>query len=42
MIDAMAQAKVEDHIADATRGGAKIAIGGKRHALGGNFFEPTF
>ncbi len=41
MIDEDAVRKVEDHIADATRAGAKIAAGGKRHALGGTFFEPT-
>jgi succinate-semialdehyde dehydrogenase / glutarate-semialdehyde dehydrogenase len=41
MIDENAVKKVEEHLADATRGGAKIAIGGKRHALGGSFFEPT-
>ena len=33
--------KVEKHIADAVKGGAKIVAGGKRHALGGTFFEPT-
>jgi succinate-semialdehyde dehydrogenase/glutarate-semialdehyde dehydrogenase len=33
--------KVEEHVADATSKGAKIVMGGKRHALGGNFFEPT-
>mgnify|MGYP003624288768 FL=1 len=33
--------KVEEHLADATSKGAKIAVGGKRHALGGTFFEPT-
>jgi succinate-semialdehyde dehydrogenase / glutarate-semialdehyde dehydrogenase len=33
--------KVEEHVADATSRGAKIAIGGKRHALGGTFYEPT-
>ncbi|EEW25195.1 NAD-dependent succinate-semialdehyde dehydrogenase [Rhodobacter ferrooxidans] len=33
--------KMEEHIADATAKGAKIAMGGKRHALGGSFFEPT-
>jgi succinate-semialdehyde dehydrogenase/glutarate-semialdehyde dehydrogenase len=33
--------KVESHIADAVQKGAKIVIGGKRHALGGSFFEPT-
>ncbi|MBZ0128660.1 MAG: NAD-dependent succinate-semialdehyde dehydrogenase [Rhodobacteraceae bacterium] len=36
-----AVAKVEEHIADALAKGAKIAAGGKRHALGGTFFEPT-
>ena len=36
-----AVAKVEEHIADAVGKGAKIAAGGKRHALGGSFFEPT-
>jgi succinate-semialdehyde dehydrogenase/glutarate-semialdehyde dehydrogenase len=34
-------AKAEEHIADAIAKGAKVAAGGKRHALGGNFFEPT-
>lgn len=33
--------KVEAHIADATAKGAAIALGGKRHRLGGTFFEPT-
>ncbi len=33
--------KVEEHIADALAKGAKIEMGGKRHALGGTFFEPT-
>jgi succinate-semialdehyde dehydrogenase / glutarate-semialdehyde dehydrogenase len=41
LIDAKAVAKVEDHIADALAKGAKITLGGKRHALGGWFFEPT-
>ena len=41
LINADAVAKVEEHIADATAHGARIALGGKRHALGGNFFEPT-
>ncbi len=41
LIDAGAVAKVEEHIADALAGGARIALGGKRHALGGCFFEPT-
>jgi succinate-semialdehyde dehydrogenase/glutarate-semialdehyde dehydrogenase len=33
--------KVERHIADAIDKGARTMIGGKRHALGGTFFEPT-
>ena len=33
--------KVESHVNDAIEKGACIATGGKRHALGGNFFEPT-
>tara|TARA_R110002020_G_scaffold136630_20_gene304836 strand:+ start:3904 stop:5379 length:1476 start_codon:yes stop_codon:yes gene_type:complete len=33
--------KVMDHIADATDKGAKVITGGKRHSLGGTFFEPT-
>ncbi len=41
LIDAKALAKVEEHIADALRNGASVALGGKRHALGGTFFEPT-
>jgi succinate-semialdehyde dehydrogenase/glutarate-semialdehyde dehydrogenase len=41
LIDANAVAKVEEHINDALGKGAKVVTGGKRHALGGNFFEPT-
>ncbi|HQT65241.1 MAG: succinate-semialdehyde dehydrogenase (NADP(+)) [Acidocella sp. 20-57-95] len=41
MINAESVAKVEEHIADALQRGAHIVTGGKRHALGGNFFEPT-
>jgi len=41
LIDAAALKKVEEHIADATTKGAKIVSGGRRHALGGTFFEPT-
>ena len=33
--------KVESHIADATSKGREVLVGGKRHALGGRFFEPT-
>jgi len=41
LIDAAALTKVEQHIADAVGKGARIALGGRRHALGGTFFEPT-
>jgi succinate-semialdehyde dehydrogenase/glutarate-semialdehyde dehydrogenase len=41
LINADALAKVEEHVADATAHGAKVAVGGKRHALGGTFYEPT-
>lgn len=41
LINAAAVDKVEEHIADAVRHGARIIAGGKRHKLGGNFFEPT-
>jgi succinate-semialdehyde dehydrogenase/glutarate-semialdehyde dehydrogenase len=41
LIDRKALEKVEEHVADAVSKGARVAIGGKRHALGGTFFEPT-
>ena len=41
LIDMKAVAKVEEHIADALAKGARVVTGGKRHALGGSFFEPT-
>jgi len=41
LINADAVEKIEEHISDALAGGAHIVTGGKRHALGGNFFEPT-
>ncbi|NNU68686.1 NAD-dependent succinate-semialdehyde dehydrogenase (plasmid) [Rhizobium indicum] len=41
LIDDNAVAKVESHIRDAVAKGAGIVLGGKRHALGGHFFEPT-
>lgn len=41
LIDGRALAKVESHIGDALAKGARVACGGRRHALGGNFFEPT-
>ncbi|HFP7025395.1 TPA: NAD-dependent succinate-semialdehyde dehydrogenase [Acinetobacter baumannii] len=33
--------KIQEHIADAVEKGAKVVVGGKRHALGQTFFEPT-
>ncbi|MEO8040154.1 MAG: NADP-dependent succinate-semialdehyde dehydrogenase [Betaproteobacteria bacterium] len=41
LIDENAVAKVEEHVADALAKGAKVVVGGKRHALGGLFYEPT-
>ena len=41
LINADALAKVEQHVADATSRGASVLIGGQRHALGGNFYQPT-
>ncbi|MBS0580215.1 MAG: succinate-semialdehyde dehydrogenase [Proteobacteria bacterium] len=41
LIDDKALAKVEEHLADALAKGARVVQGGKRHALGGTFFEPT-
>ncbi len=41
LINEDAVRKVEQHIADATEKGATIVTGGRRHARGGSFFEPT-
>ena len=41
LIDEKAVEKVEEFVADATARGATVKAGGKRHALGGSFFEPT-
>jgi succinate-semialdehyde dehydrogenase/glutarate-semialdehyde dehydrogenase len=41
LIDLAGLEKVEEHIADATGKGAKIAAGGERHELGGSFYLPT-
>ncbi len=41
LIDSNAVAKVEEHIADAVAKGARVTAGGKRHSLGGTFYEPT-
>jgi succinate-semialdehyde dehydrogenase/glutarate-semialdehyde dehydrogenase len=41
LIDDAAMQKVESHIRDAKSKGAKVLVGGRRHSLGGRFFEPT-
>lgn len=41
LISEAALEKVEIHLSDAKAHGAKIAIGGQRHKLGGTYFEPT-
>jgi succinate-semialdehyde dehydrogenase/glutarate-semialdehyde dehydrogenase len=41
LIDMKAVEKVEEHISDAVSKGARVLTGGKRHALGYSFFQPT-
>ena len=41
LINAEAVDKVDAHLGNAKAHGAKVATGGKRHALGGTFYEPT-
>jgi succinate-semialdehyde dehydrogenase/glutarate-semialdehyde dehydrogenase len=41
LIDDQAIQKVEEHVADALAKGAKVESGGKKHSLGGHFYEPT-
>jgi succinate-semialdehyde dehydrogenase / glutarate-semialdehyde dehydrogenase len=41
LINKAALDKVEEHVSDATSHGARVVVGGKRHALGGTFYEPT-
>jgi len=41
LINEEAVQKVEEHIADALCKGARVVAGGKRHVLGGSYFEPT-
>jgi succinate-semialdehyde dehydrogenase / glutarate-semialdehyde dehydrogenase len=41
LIDQQAINKVEQHVQDAVAKGARLVTGGKRHALGGTFYEPT-
>jgi succinate-semialdehyde dehydrogenase/glutarate-semialdehyde dehydrogenase len=41
LIDEQGMKKVETHVADAVGKGAKVVLGGKRHEIGGLFFQPT-
>lgn len=41
LINAAAVTKTQSHVDDALARGARLVTGGKRHVLGGNFFEPT-
>ena len=41
LINGAGVAKVEAHVKDAIDKGARVLCGGHRHALGGNFFQPT-
>jgi len=41
LIDEAAVRKTEEHVQDAVKKGANVVVGGKRHALGGTYFEPT-
>ncbi|MCO7595691.1 MULTISPECIES: NAD-dependent succinate-semialdehyde dehydrogenase [Pseudomonas] len=41
LINQAALAKVEQHVGDALEQGARLLCGGRRHALGGTFYEPT-
>ncbi len=41
LIDDESIVRCEAHVADALAGGARLLVGGRRHALGGRFFEPT-
>ncbi len=41
LINERATAKMDEHVTDAVGKGARLLVGGKRHALGGLFFEPT-
>lgn len=41
LINEKAVEKIQEHIEDATSKGAKVVVGGQRHALGHTFFEPT-
>jgi succinate-semialdehyde dehydrogenase/glutarate-semialdehyde dehydrogenase len=41
LIDAAAVDKVDRHVQDAVAKGARVQVGGRRHKLGKNFYEPT-
>ncbi|MGH1368195.1 MAG: NAD-dependent succinate-semialdehyde dehydrogenase [Maritimibacter sp.] len=41
LISEAAVRKIEEHVEDAKKKGAEVILGGKPHALGGLFYEPT-
>lgn len=41
LINRAALTKVQQHVDDAISKGARVLVGGKPHALGGTFYEPT-
>lgn len=41
LIDIRGLEKIEDHVKDALEKGGRLVVGGQRHQLGGNFFQPT-
>lgn len=41
LIDIKGLEKVEDHVKDALEKGGRLVVGGQRHELGGNFYQPT-
>ena len=41
LIDEHSLEKVKEHVSDAVNTGAQIVVGGKMHALGGTFYQPT-
>ena len=41
LIDVAAVEKVEEHVADIVAKGGEVLVGGRRHELGGSFFQPT-
>ncbi len=41
LINTQAIEKVEAHVAEAVKAGAKVVVGGKRSSMGGTFYDPT-